>query len=282
MLTGLLNYVFVLKKNNKEMILKVYRSVEDSKSSSFSKEAYGYKIAKKQGIPVPKIYQVSKKVPYVLMERKKEKNIRYFLLDEDIPEYKKNRILAELIHYLIKLNKVKGKQINSYDYTSKKLKETENKIKKVNRLKTTKETKEILCSVFESLQNRKKYFNEKVFSVFLQRDLNPFNILVDENSLKISAILDWEKSSFGHPMEDIGRLLRFSWFGYYNILKENYKKSGNPINEEQLNFFKDLYNLDFALDYILRRKKYNFMPKAKRKFYNILVQNNLNRLKECC
>jgi len=40
-------------------------------------------------------------------------------------------------------------------------------------------------------------------------DLNPKNVLVDRDSLEVTAVLDWEFAHAGNPFTDIGNLLRF-------------------------------------------------------------------------
>lgn len=40
-------------------------------------------------------------------------------------------------------------------------------------------------------------------------DLNPENLLVDPDTLRITAVLDWEFSHSGHPATDVGNLVRF-------------------------------------------------------------------------
>ena len=40
-------------------------------------------------------------------------------------------------------------------------------------------------------------------------DLNPKNLLVDPDTLRVTAVLDWEFAHSGHPYTDLGNLLRF-------------------------------------------------------------------------
>ncbi len=40
-------------------------------------------------------------------------------------------------------------------------------------------------------------------------DLNPKNVLVDLDTLQVTAVLDWEFAHAGHPATDLGNLLRF-------------------------------------------------------------------------
>jgi aminoglycoside phosphotransferase (APT) family kinase protein len=40
-------------------------------------------------------------------------------------------------------------------------------------------------------------------------DLNPKNLLVDPDTLQVTALLDWEFAHAGSPLTDVGNLLRF-------------------------------------------------------------------------
>ncbi|MFZ2016797.1 MAG: aminoglycoside phosphotransferase family protein [Nocardioides sp.] len=40
-------------------------------------------------------------------------------------------------------------------------------------------------------------------------DLNPKNLLVDPDTLEVTAVLDWEFAHSGHPFTDLGNVLRF-------------------------------------------------------------------------
>lgn len=40
-------------------------------------------------------------------------------------------------------------------------------------------------------------------------DLNPKNLLIDPETLEVSAVVDWEFGHAGHPFTDLGNLLRF-------------------------------------------------------------------------
>lgn len=44
--------------------------------------------------------------------------------------------------------------------------------------------------------------------VLVHGDLNPKNVLVDVDTLEVTALLDWELSHAGHPWADLGNLLR--------------------------------------------------------------------------
>lgn len=46
-------------------------------------------------------------------------------------------------------------------------------------------------------------------SSLVHSDLNPKNVLVDGESLELTAVLDWEFAHAGHPWTDLGNVLRF-------------------------------------------------------------------------
>jgi aminoglycoside phosphotransferase (APT) family kinase protein len=46
-------------------------------------------------------------------------------------------------------------------------------------------------------------------TVLVHSDLNPKNVLVDPDSLQVTALLDWEFAHAGWPVTDLGNLLRF-------------------------------------------------------------------------
>ena len=43
----------------------------------------------------------------------------------------------------------------------------------------------------------------------MHSDLNPKNLLLDPDTLEVTAVLDWEFAHAGHPFTDLGNLLRF-------------------------------------------------------------------------
>lgn len=46
-------------------------------------------------------------------------------------------------------------------------------------------------------------------SCLVHSDLNPKNLLVDPETLEVTAVLDWEFAHSGHPFTDLGNALRF-------------------------------------------------------------------------
>jgi aminoglycoside phosphotransferase (APT) family kinase protein len=45
--------------------------------------------------------------------------------------------------------------------------------------------------------------------VLVHSDLNPKNVLLDPDTLTVTALVDWEHAHAGHPYTDLGNLLRF-------------------------------------------------------------------------
>ena len=46
-------------------------------------------------------------------------------------------------------------------------------------------------------------------SCLVHSDLNPKNLLIEPDTLEVTAVLDWEFAHAGHPWTDLGNLLRF-------------------------------------------------------------------------
>ncbi len=46
-------------------------------------------------------------------------------------------------------------------------------------------------------------------------DLNPKNVLLDPDTLQVTAVLDWEFSHAGNPFTDLGNLVRFERDRHY-------------------------------------------------------------------
>jgi aminoglycoside phosphotransferase (APT) family kinase protein len=46
-------------------------------------------------------------------------------------------------------------------------------------------------------------------TVLVHSDLNPKNLLLDPDTLEVTALLDWEFAHAGHPFTDLGNVLRF-------------------------------------------------------------------------
>jgi aminoglycoside phosphotransferase (APT) family kinase protein len=61
-------------------------------------------------------------------------------------------------------------------------------------------------------------------------DLNPKNLLLDPDTLELSAVLDWEFAHAGHPFTDLGNLLRFDRHpAYVSAILEAYAaRRGTP------------------------------------------------------
>ena len=51
--------------------------------------------------------------------------------------------------------------------------------------------------------------DEETRTCLVHSDLNPKNLLLDPDTLAITAVLDWEFAHAGHPLTDLGNVLRF-------------------------------------------------------------------------
>ena len=51
--------------------------------------------------------------------------------------------------------------------------------------------------------------DEERRTCLVHSDLNPKNLLLDPETLEVTAVLDWEFAHAGHPFTDLGNLLRF-------------------------------------------------------------------------
>ncbi|WP_230487160.1 phosphotransferase family protein [Nocardioides anomalus] len=64
-------------------------------------------------------------------------------------------------------------------------------------------------------------------------DLNPKNLLVDPDTLRLVAVLDWEFAHAGHPFTDLGNMLRFERDEAYTqaVLAAYAERRGTPPEE---------------------------------------------------
>src|SRR4029077_15912686 len=70
-------------------------------------------------------------------------------------------------------------------------------------------------------------------SCLVHSDLNPKNLLVDPESLEVTAVLDWEFAHAGHPFTDLGNVLRFDRAPAYvdAVLAAHRDRHGVPPDE---------------------------------------------------
>ena len=77
-------------------------------------------------------------------------------------------------------------------------------------------------------------------------DFNPKNLLVDPDTLQITALLDWEFAHAGHPFTDLGNLVRFEREpGFGSAVLEAYvaRRGGTPDDALTLARAADLWAL---------------------------------------
>jgi len=277
MLNGILHYNLELDDAHDKFILKLYKDIDGGRRFSLSKELLGYKLAIRAEIPIPKIYKVSYNPPYLLMEKKEGPNLKSFLLDDKINFSLKVKLVKELCCYITNLANIRGKKIDSRVYFSNMLNNLKRLTEGINIIKLKKELA-VVESTFCSLRKRTRYFKGNFYSCAVHGDLNPFNIIIDPSLQKIGAILDWEKGHFGHPLEDIGLILRRPLFGFSEILRAEYEKKIGKLRQNQLDFFKDFFNLEFVIHYLVKHKDYSIFSNKKRNFYKELFQNHLKNL----
>ncbi len=70
-------------------------------------------------------------------------------------------------------------------------------------------------------------------SCLVHSDLNPKNLLVDPETLEVTAVLDWEFAHAGHPFTDLGNVLRFDRTPAYveGVLASYQGRHGVPPDE---------------------------------------------------
>lgn len=77
-------------------------------------------------------------------------------------------------------------------------------------------------------------------------DLNPKNLLVDQNTLTVTGVLDWEFAHAGHPFTDLGNLLRLDRHpSYAGAVLDAWceRRGGNPRDALDLARAADLWAL---------------------------------------
>lgn len=83
-------------------------------------------------------------------------------------------------------------------------------------------------------------------SCLVHSDLNPKNLLLDPESLRLTAVLDWEYAHAGHPFTDLGNLLRFERDpGFTDAVLTAYvaRRGGTPEDALSLARAADLFAL---------------------------------------
>lgn len=65
------------------------------------------------------------------------------------------------------------------------------------------------ASLGEVAHRAQQLLDEVDRSCLVHSDLNPKNLLVDPETLRVTGVLDWEFAHSGHPFTDLGNVLRF-------------------------------------------------------------------------
>lgn len=83
-------------------------------------------------------------------------------------------------------------------------------------------------------------------SCLVHSDLNPKNLLLDPDTLELTAVLDWEYAHAGHPYTDLGNLLRFDRdpaFADAVLAAYTGRRGGDPASALALGRAADLWAL---------------------------------------
>lgn len=83
-------------------------------------------------------------------------------------------------------------------------------------------------------------------SCLVHSDLNPKNLLLDPDTLELTAVLDWEYAHAGHPYADLGNLLRFDRDEAFTgavLAAYTARRGGDPASALALSRAADLWAL---------------------------------------
>ncbi len=83
-------------------------------------------------------------------------------------------------------------------------------------------------------------------SCLVHSDFNPKNLLLDPETLEVTALLDWEYAHAGHPYSDLGNLLRFDrddTFADAALAAYTSRRGGDPASALALARAADLWAL---------------------------------------
>ncbi len=67
----------------------------------------------------------------------------------------------------------------------------------------------LLARLVEVATNAQALLDTTGRTCLVHSDLNPKNLLLDPDTLEVTAVLDWEFAHSGHPFTDLGNVLRF-------------------------------------------------------------------------
>jgi len=88
--------------------------------------------------------------------------------------------------------------------------------------------------------------DEETRTCLVHSDLNPKNLLLDPDTLAVTAVLDWEFAHAGHPFTDLGNVLRFDREpSYVDAVLASYAelRGTPPVRALELARAADLYAL---------------------------------------
>ena len=273
--TGLMHNVLELRLNDKHFILKLYRDVADKGEFALSRELAGYQIAREQGLPVPRLCEQSSRPAYLLMEAAEGVNLKSILTDDSVEGYKKDGLVGRLCDCIGMLHSRKGESCSPPEYFGRLMGLLDNLYSNLGPSAIPEEQRRVIDHAMIDIKKRGGAFTSQISLSFVHSDLNPFNIIVKPDISDISAFVDWEKSHFGHPLEDIGKMLRHPFFGFSEKIKDCYGRRMGEVDERQLEFFKGFSNLEFVLLYSLARDNHNFASRSKTALYEQLFENHL-------
>jgi len=271
---GIINNVVKLKDrqtNEVKMILKIYRDVGHfTKNKRFLKEIEGYKKASELGIPIPKIFEANENFFYILMENLEGPTLKEVLINESVCQSLKYKLIDQLIYFLMKIKsaKIQKKEDDMNSYLSSFFLRIENSISKIKDKNLQDFVSNKFSLIYQKFLQLQYRFKEDSFS-FLHGDPNFSNIIIDKNLKEIKGIVDWEKSHYGHELEDLAKIADYLYFSD-NILKNYYKSF--PIDEEKLLFFKYLFSLSYIVFFYIYFDEYNFKGNSKKSHEQLLIK----------
>ena len=277
---GIINHVIKLRRktNDFKMILKIYRDVGHlTKDKRFHKEIAGYEEASKIGIPIPRIYEVNKNSFYILMENLEGITLKEAFKKEDLNLSTKYQLIDQLIYFLVKLNSEEIQEeedMNSYLHSFfLKIENCMPEIKNENLNDFVSNKFSLLYQKFLQLQPS---FRKESF-LFLHGDLNFSNIIISKNFKEIKGIVDWERSHYGHRLEDLAKITKINYLDLSDYILDRYCKR-SPTDEEKLPFFKNLFSLSYIVFFNAYLDEYNFQKEGSKKYHERLSTKNIIEL----
>tara|TARA_B100000073_G_scaffold44105_1_gene32852 strand:+ start:17 stop:952 length:936 start_codon:yes stop_codon:yes gene_type:complete len=231
------------------------------------------KLLIKNKIPAPKLISNQYKKNYIEIEDFGDNTIFHFIKKN---KEKKLIIFKKIFHLLIKIQKIKKRQIKDFNkkyyqipnYTEKQIINEANlfnkwylpsKIKKKDHKKIKIQLSQICRRLIKKLQLRKK--------VFVHRDFHISNVMILKKKL---ALIDNQDALYGNPAYDLASLIDDVRFKTSFIFKEKifneYLKINKKINKEKLrndfeilSVLRNLKIIGIFIRLSLRDKKHNYL-----------------------